>query len=339
MITIDGSKGEGGGQILRTSLALSLATGAPFRIEKIRAGRKKPGLMRQHLTAVHAAAAVGRARVDGAATGSMTLTFEPQALEPGEYTFSVGTAGSATLVLQTVLPPLLRAPAPSTLTLEGGTHNPFAPPFDFLERAFLPVVNRLGPRVEVALERAGFYPAGGGRFTATITPGPIGPLDLRDRGDIVSRRVKATVSNLPREIAQREVRAVLEALNWNGDSGEVASVAGPGPGNVVVIDITSEHASEVCTAFGEVGVRAEAVAGRAADDARRYLAAGVPVGAHLADQLLPIAALGQGAVFRTVGLTQHTRTNADIVGRFVPVECRMTTESRDVVRVELEPAG
>jgi RNA 3'-terminal phosphate cyclase (ATP) len=339
MITIDGSKGEGGGQIVRTALALSLATGTPFRIEHIRAGRRKPGLMRQHLTAVQAAAAIGRARVDGAEIGATTLTFEPQALEPGDYTFSVGTAGSATLVLQTVLPPLLRASRPSTLTIEGGTHNPFAPPFDFLERAFLPIVNRLGPRVEVTLERAGFYPAGGGRFTATITPGPIAALDLRERGDIVSRRVKATVSNLPRDIAQREVRAVLDALNWNGDAGEVATVAGPGPGNIVVIEIASEHAAEVCTAFGEVGVRAEAVAARAADDARRYLAAGVPVGAHLADQLLPIAALGEGAVFRTVGVTQHTRTNADIVRQFVRAECRMTTESRDVVRVELELRG
>jgi RNA 3'-terminal phosphate cyclase (ATP) len=336
MITIDGSKGEGGGQVLRTALALSLATGSPFRIEKIRAKRTKPGLMRQHLTAVQAAAAVGHARVDGATTGSVTLTFEPQALEPGDYTFSVGTAGSATLVLQTVLPPLLLASAGSRITLEGGTHNPWAPPFDFLQRAFLPVVNRLGPRVDVTLDRAGFYPAGGGRFTATIVPTrAIGRLDLCERGEIATRRVHGVVANLPRQIAEREVRAALEALNWSEEAGEVTVVNGAGPGNVLIIEIGAEHATEVCTGFGEVGVRAEAVASRASDDARRYLAAGVPVGGHLADQLLPIMALGGGGVFRTVAPSQHTRTNADVVQAFLDVECNMRPDGRDVVRVEV----
>src|SRR5436305_4704028 len=168
LITIDGSQGEGGGQILRSSLALSMLTGKAFRIEKIRANRDKPGLMRQHLTAVNSAAAICSAAVEGAAIGSRQLTFTPGAVKPGDYTFSTGSAGSTTLVFQTVLPPLLVAGGPSTLTLEGGTHNIYAPPLDFLEKAFLPIVNRMGPRVSVALERAGFYPAGGGRFVATI---------------------------------------------------------------------------------------------------------------------------------------------------------------------------
>src|SRR6185436_13785565 len=172
MISIDGSFGEGGGQILRTALSLSLATGAPFRIENIRAQRPKPGLLRQHLTAVQAAAAVGRAHVEGHTAGSLALTFTPTGVFPGDYAFAVGTAGSATLVLQTILPPLLAAGGRTVVTLEGGTHNPWAPPFDFLKRVFLPIVNRLGPRVEVALERYGFYPAGGGRFSVTIDPSP-----------------------------------------------------------------------------------------------------------------------------------------------------------------------
>jgi RNA 3'-terminal phosphate cyclase (ATP) len=335
MITIDGSKGEGGGQVLRTSLALSLATGTPFRIGNIRAGRRKPGLMRQHLTAVQAAAAVGRARVTGAEPGSRELTFEPRGLEAGDYAFSVGTAGSATLVLQTILPPLLRAAAPSTIVLEGGTHNPWAPPFEFLERAFVPLVNRLGPRVTVALERAGFYPAGGGRFVAAIDPSPIGALTLCDRGDIVVRRIRGVVSNLSRNIAEREVRTARELLNWNADAGEVVMVDGTGPGNVLVIEIGAEHAVEVCTGFGEVGVPSEAVARRAADDARRYLAANVPIGCHLADQLLPIMALGQGGVFRTMTLSQHARTNADIIRAFVDVRIDAIEEARDAVRVEM----
>jgi RNA 3'-terminal phosphate cyclase (ATP) len=147
------------------------------------------------------------------------------------------------------------------------------------------------------------------------------------------------VSNLSPEIAKREVRAALDALNWGADAGEIGSVPGLGPGNIVVIDVTAEHAHEVCTAFGEIGVRAEAVAARAADEARRYLAAGVPVGEYLADQLLPILALGEGGVFRTVKVSQHTRTNADIIREFVNVDCTMNSESRDVVRVELAHVG
>ena len=170
MLTIDGSRGEGGGQILRTSLGLSLVTGRAFRIVRIRAGRAKPGLRHQHRTAVQAAARVGNAEVEGAEVGSMELTFVPGAVAAGEYEFSVGTAGSAALVLQAVLPALLTASQPSRLKLEGGTHNPFAPPFDFLAKTFLPIVNRMGPRVTAELERPGFYPAGGGEMRLTIEP-------------------------------------------------------------------------------------------------------------------------------------------------------------------------
>ncbi len=170
VLTIDGADGEGGGQILRTSLALSLVTGIPFRIERLRAGRPRPGLLRQHLTAAHAAAEVGQVQVTGAALGSLSLTFVPGRVTPGTYSFSVGTAGSTTLVLQTVLPALLLASEPSTLTLAGGTHNPFAPPFDFLAQAYLPLVNRMGPQVTATLERPGFYPAGGGTCQITIAP-------------------------------------------------------------------------------------------------------------------------------------------------------------------------
>src|SRR6185369_8211050 len=170
MIALDGSQGEGGGQILRSALALSLVTGTPFRIDNIRARRARPGLMRQHLTAVEAAAAVGAARTSGAALGSRSLTFAPTTVKAGEHTFSVGTAGSATLVLQTVLPSLLTADRPSSLVLEGGTHNPSSPPFDFLAKAFLPIVAGMGAQVEATLERPGFYPAGGGRFRVTVAP-------------------------------------------------------------------------------------------------------------------------------------------------------------------------
>src|SRR3954466_3092396 len=183
MITIDGAAGEGGGQILRTSLGLSLVTGQPFRIVNIRAGRKKPGLLRQHLTAVQAATQIGDAVTDGLEMGSLEVVFRPERVRSGEYRFAVGTAGSTTLVLQTVLPALMLAGKPSRLVLEGGTHNPFAPPFDFLVQTYLPLLARFGPQVEAKLLRPGFFPAGGGRLEIDIQPiAKLHPHDLPVRG-------------------------------------------------------------------------------------------------------------------------------------------------------------
>jgi RNA 3'-terminal phosphate cyclase (ATP) len=338
MIRIDGSEGEGGGQVLRTALALSLATGAGFQIENIRARRRKPGLLRQHLTAVRAATAIGRARVSGDLIGSAALTFTPGSIQPGDYTFSVGTAGSASLVLQTVLPPLLLAGGPTTITIDGGTHNPGAPPFDFLDRVFLPLVERLGPSVRARLERHGFYPAGGGRIVARIEPaGALRGLELLERGEITSRRVRVLLANLPRHIAKREVEVALGLLNWSEATAVIDEVtSAPGPGNVVLIEIEAQHVREICTAFGESGVPAEAVAEKVGREALRYLAAGVPVGGHLADQLLPLLALGGGGTFRTLTPTQHTKTNAGIVQLFTGAAIETTIEDHDVVRIDVK---
>lgn len=338
MIEIDGSKGEGGGQILRTALTLSLATGSPCRIENIRGGRSKPGLLRQHLTAVTAAAAISDARVEGADPGSRTLAFSPGRVKPGEYAFAVGTAGSATLVLQTVLLPLLLAPARSTLTLEGGTHNPWAPPFDFLDRVFLPLVNRLGPTVTATLTRPGFYPAGGGRFTVTIEPSArLSRLDLLERGQIVGRKVKVMIANLPAHIAERELTTALRLLNWSQECGAIELVSNsPGPGNVLLVELGSERVTEICTGFGEMRTPAEGVAEKAAKELRRYLAAGVPVGLHLADQLMLLLAVGAGGSYRTLPLTRHALTNADILRQFHGIGVEVTNEAHDVVRVDVE---
>jgi RNA 3'-terminal phosphate cyclase (ATP) len=336
MIRIDGSEGEGGGQVLRRALALSLATGTPFQIDRIRGRRQRPGLLRQHLTAVQAATAIGGARVEGDALGSAALTFVPAQVQPGEYAFAVGTAGSAILVLQTILPPLLLASGSTTLAIEGGTHNPAAPPFDFIDRVFLPVVERLGPRVSRVLERHGFYPAGGGRLVVRIQPAPqMGFLAMLERGEITGRTLRVLIANLPRHIAEREVSMVSRLLNWNQAQAGIERVEAAGPGNAVLVEIVSEHASELCSAFGETGVLAEAVADGAVRQARRYLAAGVPVGCHLADQLLPLLALGQGGAFRTVALTQHAKTNADVVRMFTGASIDVTPEGRDVVRVDV----
>ena len=337
MITIDGSQGEGGGQVLRSSLALSLVTGQPFTITNIRAGRAKPGLMRQHLTSVNAAAEVGRARVAGAALRSTELTFEPGEVRPGEYHFAVGTAGSATLVLQTVLPALLSASGPSTLRLEGGTHNPWAPPFDFLVKSFLPLVSRMGPTVAATLVRPGFYPAGGGEFLATITPTTnMAPIELLDRGEAKCVRATAKVAHLHRNIADRELRVVAEKLGLADDGLTAEEVTGScGPGNVVTIEVECDHLTEVFTGFGKRGVPAETVAGKAAEEAQRYLSSGAAVGEYLADQLLIPLALAGGGAFTTLGLSSHAETNIEVIKAFLAVEFEIDRDSRAgcVVRV------
>jgi len=322
MIALDGSEGEGGGQILRSALALSLVTGTPFRIDNIRAGRPRPGLMRQHLTAVEAAAAVGAAQTSGAAVGSRSLAFAPTAVKPGEYAFSVGTAGSATLVLQTVLPALLTAERPSSLVLEGGTHNPTSPPFDFLAKAFLPLVGRMGARVEATLERPGFYPAGGGRFRVTIAPAKaLAPLVLEQRGTIHARRVRAVVANLPRAVGERELHRFAARTHWDSSAFSLEVVPNPlGPGNVLIVEVESEHVTEVFTGFGEKQVRAETVANTCADEVLAYLATDAPVGPHLADQLVLLLALAGEGAFRTTTPTMHTRTQLDVLRRFLGTE-------------------
>jgi len=341
-LTLDGSFGEGGGQILRTALSLSVATGTPFRITRIRAGRSRPGLLHQHLTAVRAAAAIGGARVEGAELGSQELRFEPREVRPGEYTFEIGTAGSAGLVLQTVLPPLLTAAGPSRLELEGGTHNPSAPPFDFLARCFLPLLERMGPRLGAELLRPGFFPAGGGRMRIEIEPVVrLKPLELVERGPIVRRRARALVARLPRHIAERELREVRRELGWAESECEVEEISdSAGPGNTLVLEVTSEVGdsplTEIITAFGRRGVPAERVAGEAVEELRRYLDPQVPVGLHLADQLLLPLALAGGGRFLTLPLSSHARTHVEVIRRFLPVAIRAVEEDEQRVRVEVK---
>ena len=337
MITIDGSEGEGGGQILRTSLALSLVTGQPFRMDRIRAKRQKPGLLRQHLTAVEAAKAVGCAEVMGAAMNSQTLEFRPAVVTPGNYRFAVGTAGSATLVLQTVLPSLLTASSTSTLTLEGGTHNPLAPPFDFLARSFMPLIQRMGPSVELELRRPGFFPAGGGRFHARIEPvKKLSRLVLLDRGAIRGQRARVWLSKLSPDVAERELAVVREELRWRPEECGIENVAHPkGPGNALVLEIETEHVTEVFTGFGERGRPAEEVAQEATEAARAWLEADVPVDEHLADQLLmPMTSTG-GGTFRTTKPSLHSSTNAAVIQRFLPVPIRFEQENELVWRVTI----
>lgn len=335
MIVIDGSQGEGGGQILRTSLALSLVTGQPFRIEHIRARRQKPGLLRQHLTAVEAAGVVGCAEVTGAALSSQTLEFRPGRVTPGNYRFAVGTAGSATLVLQTILPALLTASGPSALTLEGGTHNPLAPSFDFLAECFMPLIRRMGPRGELELTRPGFFPAGGGQFHVRVQPArKFSPIESPERGAIRSRHARVWLSRLPVHVAERELAVVREELKWRVEECSIRNVPHPvGPGNAVALAIEAEHVTAVFTGFGERRRPAEEVARSAVEAAKLWLQANVPVDEHLADQLLLPLALAGGGSFRTTKPSLHTVTNADIIRRLLSVSICLEQESSLAWRV------
>jgi len=334
MLIIDGSFGEGGGQILRTSLALALVTGKPFRITNIRAAREKPGLRRQHLTAVQAAAAVGGADVSGNAIGSLELTFFPRSPAPGNYTFQVGTAGSTSLVLQTVLPALLVAERPSTIVLEGGTHNPLAPPYDFLASCFFPLLRQMGANITSTLERLGFFPAGGGRVVVHIEPAPLTPIAILQRGRILNHRARAIVSKLPISIAQRELAVITEELQWPPECLQAEKVENSvGAGNAVMIEIQTERTCELVTAFGRKGFAAEKVAKLASQEALAWLAHDAPVGPHLADQLLIPMALARGGRFRTSTPTTHTITNIEVVKRFVDLDIRVTSGASGTVEI------
>lgn len=320
MIEVDGSMGEGGGQVVRTALALSLVTGRSVRIRRIRSGRDRPGLRRQHLTAVRAAVEIGGAEVEGADPGATEITFRPGTVRPGRFRFDVGTAGSAVLVLQTLLPPLLHAGGDSDIAVEGGTHAAHAPPYEFFAASYLPVLARTGHRFEPSLERYGFYPAGGGRVRVRARPDDApSPLRLRKRGEERERGVRAVVSALPRHIAEREASVVHAMLRLPPDGMEVVEVTGEeaaGPGNAVMALLAFERVTGVFTGFGRKGVPAEEVAREASRQALAWLDAGAPVGPRLADQLLAPLAAGPGGTFDTVEPTSHTRTQAELVRRF-----------------------
>lgn len=336
-ITVDGAAGEGGGQILRTSLALSLVTGKPVRVTNIRAGRSKPGLLRQHLTAVRAAVEVGHAVTDGAEIGSRELVFRPEGIHAGDYRFAVGTAGSTTLVLQTVLPALLLAKEASHIALEGGTHNPFAPPADFLTRVYLHHLAGFAT-FSAELTRPGFYPAGGGRLSVSITPRARKErFELLERGADVGREVIAHVAGLPRDIAERAFAQFEKRLGWPRAVCEIREhPAECGPGFVIVAGVVSERITEIFTGFGEKGVRAEQVADAAIDQVRAYLACSAPVGEYLADQLLLPLAIGGGGVFLSKGLSRHAQTNLDVIAQFLPAPIEVTPVEGGV-RVTVAP--
>ncbi len=323
LITLDGSSGEGGGQILRTALTLSLLTGRPFRIVKIRANRDKPGLRPQHLKAVEAAATLGGAEVVGGSAGSRDLTFRPGTLEPRDFRVDIGTAGATALVLQTLhLPLALRATSPVRLTLTGGTYNESAPSFPFLETTWRAHLAALGMPVALAMPKAGFYPVGGGTLEAWIEPATPRPLVLENRGDLVRIRGMAETNQLHSGIRSRMVQHAVAELVARGFSAEIDSYQIPGPSPGASITLIAEFTQGPPAAFvglGKRGKPAELVADDAVAGLLHHLEAGeAAVDLHSADQiLLPLAFAEGRSVFTVTEVTEHLRTNVETIGAFL----------------------
>lgn len=322
MLRIDGTEGEGGGQVLRTALGLSLLTQQPVQLDGIRGRRRSPGLQKEHLACVRAAAEIGMAEVHGAHPGSTTLSFAPKGVRAGTYEFSVGAAGNALLVLQTVLPALLTASVPSVLHLRGHTHSPLAPSFDFASLAFSNALRHFGARVELLLHRHGFPPHGGGHIEAKVTPSPaLQPASLLERANPAPWRARVLLSRLPTEIGERQLDHLLGRLRARLEFDQTAleRIEADGPADVLLIEQPHAALTEVLCAHGERGVPAEQLADRLATEALLLEAANVPVGPFLADQLLLPMAMARGGEFRTVAPTLHSTTNAALAERFLPV--------------------
>jgi RNA 3'-terminal phosphate cyclase (ATP) len=333
VLEIDGSRGEGGGQIVRTSLALSMITQRPIRMRNVRAGRAKPGLRRQHLAAVHAAARLCNAHVTGDRVDSQTLEFTPGPVTGGVLDIDIGSAGSATLVVQTILVPAIAAGVALRATVHGGTHNPLAPPFEFLDRVFVPHLRAMGAHVALSLDRHGFA-AGAherGQLTLVVEPGGLRPTEIVDTGPIIARHAIALLARLPTHVADRELAVVQERLGFARAECSIREVREGGPANLLLLEIERASSRELVTGVGEKGLRAEAVARRACDELAAFLAADVPVGEHLADQLLlPMAAAGGGR-FRCAHLSLHATTNIDTIRLFLDVPIRIEPAAAGVI--------
>jgi RNA 3'-terminal phosphate cyclase (ATP) len=344
MIVIDGSYGEGGGQVLRTSLTLAILTGRAVQIEHIRAGRRKPGLAAQHLTAVRAAAAICDATVTGDRMGSQWLQFRPGGPpRAGDYTFDVaqvrrgGSAGAVSLVLQTVLLPLALAPGSSRLTLRGGTHVSWSPPFPYLNEVYLPTLTRLGLRATVELKRCGFYPAGGGEVVMQIEgdASSVRPLSLTERGALGRVWGTALVANLPAHIPQRMANRARNLLAEEGLKADLRArrVRANGPGAGIFVLLEYENGARAgFTAYGRKGLPAEQVAEAACRDLLRYHRSGAAVDMHLADQLIvPLTIADDVSHFSTCRVTEHLRTNMWVVERFARARFEVTGQTVTIV--------
>lgn len=344
-LEIDGSWGEGGGQILRTSLTLSCLTGRPFRLSNIRARRKDPGLKPQHLLSVRAAAEITGAGVKGDALGSREIEFSPGPIRPGDYVFDVGkiapSAGATGLVFQTVLVPLGFAGAPSKVILKGGTHVEWAPPADYLREVYLPTASRMGVRAFLENPVKGYYPTGNGTSIVDVRPFdiPLKPIVMDERGRLLDIRITSFVSNLPVTIAQRQTGAAGRMIEGQGLGfvSEAFEVPSPGTGTFTFVLARFENVSAGFSSLGRRGKRAEAVGEEAAGLFLKYFKRKGAVEPHLSDQLVLLAALAKGrSSFTTTEITNHLVTNIYIIEKFLPVRFMVDGRAGDEGKIKVE---
>jgi RNA 3'-terminal phosphate cyclase (ATP) len=355
-IVLDGSAGEGGGQILRTALTLSAITGKPFAVDRVRANRIKPGLRPQHREAVRAAAQLCDAEYSGAEVGSSRVEFRPRRpVSPGEYRFDIGTAGSAPLLFQTLCYPLALAGAASQLTLRGGTHLLHAPSFHYLALVWAPAAARLGFPVELGLHEAGFYPEGGGEIGAVVQPAhAMPPLDLPHRGTLLEAEVLSMVAGLGYELADRQATRAVRRLRDMGIAAQAERVPVPARrsrGSHVLVVASFERIRTGHGSIGERGKSPEAVADEAVDAFGRFVEGRAAVDRHLGDQLLLPAALSAAGLLSTppgivpathytvCQVTRHLTTNADVVRRFLDVEVAVLGQEDGEGAVRVQPRG
>jgi RNA 3'-terminal phosphate cyclase (ATP) len=347
MIYIDGSYGEGGGQILRTSLSLAAITGNSIRIENIRAGRSKPGLAAQHLTSVRAAAAICNAKVSGDTLGSMTLEFVPgSSVQAGSYTFDVsearegGSAGAVTLVLQTILLPLVLASGDSQVILKGGTHVSYSPSVNYIQHVYLPIVQRMGVQVEVKLNAWGWYPRGGGEVELLVSGGSkLDGIHLVERGDLQQVRGLAVVTELPSHIPQRMANRAENMLREAQLKPAVQPLRAKGVAPGAGLFLTAEYENSLAGfgALGRLGLAAEKVADMACEELLKFHQTGAPVDEHLGDQLLlPAALASTGSQYRVAEVSQHLTTNAWVIEKFGLARVMVDEVEK---RVAVEPLG
>jgi RNA 3'-phosphate cyclase len=340
MIELDGSEGEGGGQILRSALALSILTGKPFKLVNIRANRAKPGLQPQHVMCVRAAGTISGAIYKGAAKGSAVLYFEPNAVKPGRYTFTIGTAGATALVLHTVYLPLaLRGSEASEITITGGTHNQHAPCYHFLETTWAAHLRRMGIEVEVEMVRAGFYPRGGGEIRATIHPcSRVNGVHIIACPELTTAGGFSAFAELPESVGRRQARRLANRLKSEGVESHIPMEEwqAANPGSVAAVIFRQVPVSPLFFGLGERGKPAESVADDAADEAIRFRDSGCPVDPHSADQLLlPLAFSPDASEYRASEITRHLTTNIATVRKFVDrvIEVEGEEGQRGTVRI------
>lgn len=332
-IQIDGSQGEGGGQILRTALSLSMLTGIPFELVNIRAGRKKPGLMRQHLVCVQASQRISNAIVEGAELHSQKLYFQPQQVQAGKYDFHIGSAGSTILVLQTLLPALMMQNEISHISIHGGTHNPMAPTADFIESCFLPALHKLGIKVDFECERAGFFPIGAGQINITTYPW-IDKLEysVLDKGKLLEIHGYAAALNIQQNIADRELEVLHNKLSLSQRNR--LNFQGISQGNTAFVVLNYQHHQQVFSALGEMKKSAEKVAHDLAKEVKSFLACDAVADEYLADQLLLPLALGKGGEFTAQVVSEHTSTQAEMIQKFL--DCEIHFEAiNDIFKVSV----